>query len=121
MGGHVCLPPCERGLGVVDHVTMAGIIGLSVVTGWEKRRPVCVDVAWTAMRVHVGRQRKREGGGDVIDVEGKEVTPPRPPAWKPKARPPTPPPKGTEVQPIPRPCIQAPLRSGRHMSRRGGL
>ena len=39
-------------------VTTAGVLGLNVVTGWEKRRLEWVDVAWLAMRIHVGRQRK---------------------------------------------------------------
>ena len=45
-------------------------------------------MAWLAMRVHVGRQRK--GGVDVIDVEGEEEAPPAPPARKRKAQPPQP-------------------------------
>ena len=68
--GHVCLPACEwalalhtgvAGIGNEGSVTMAGIIETSVFTGWEKRRPEWVDVAWLAMRVHVGRQRKGWG------------------------------------------------------------
>ena len=51
-------------------MTTAGVVGLNVVTGWEKRKPEWVDVAWLAMRVRVRRQRK--GRVDVIDVEGEE-------------------------------------------------
>ena len=48
-------------IGEEGTVTTAGVLGLNVVTGREKRRPEWVDVAWLAMRVHVGKQRK--GGG----------------------------------------------------------
>ena len=68
-----------------------------------------MDVAWLAMRVHVGRQQK---GNDVIDVEGEEEAPS---ARKRKAQPP--PPKGTRMPPPPpstRPRVWAPPRSGRH-------
>ena len=68
-------------------VTMAGVFGLNVVTGWEKRRPDWVDVAWLAMRVHVGRQRKA-GGADVIDVEGGDNPHTTPLARKRQGRPP---------------------------------
>ena len=70
-------------------LTTAGIVNLSVVTGWDKRKPECMDVAWLAMRVHMGRQRK--GGADFIDVEGGQEAPA---ARKRKAQSP-PPPKGT--------------------------
>ena len=77
-------------------VTTAGVFGLNVVTGWEKRRLEWVDMAWLAMRVHVGRQR-RAGGAAVIDVEGEEEVPPNPSARKRKGRAPQgdtePPPK----------------------------
>ena len=39
-------------------VNTAGVFGLNVLTGWDRRRPEWADVAWLAMRVHVGRQRK---------------------------------------------------------------
>ena len=48
-------------IGEEGMVPTAGVFGLNVVTGWEKRRPEWVDVAWLAMRVHVGRQRKAGG------------------------------------------------------------
>ena len=67
-------------------LTTAGIVNLSVVTGWDKRKPECMDVEWLAMRVHMGRQRK--GGADVIDVEGGQEAPA---ARKRKAQPPLPP------------------------------
>ena len=67
--------------------TTAGVFGLNVVTGREKRRPEWVDVAWLAMRVHVGRQRKA-GGANVFDVEGEDDAPPTPSARKRKGRPP---------------------------------
>ena len=40
------------GIGEEGTVTTAGILGLAVVTGWEKRTPEWVDVALLAMRVH---------------------------------------------------------------------
>ena len=43
-------------------VTTARVFGLNLVTGWDKRRPEWVDVAWLAMRIHVGRQLKMGGG-----------------------------------------------------------
>ena len=57
-------------------MTTAGVFGLNVLTGWEQRRPEWVHVAWLAMRVHVGRQRKM-GVADVIDVEEDEPPPTR--------------------------------------------
>ena len=57
-------------------VTTAWVLGLNVITGWQQRKAEWVDVAWLAMRVHVGRQRK--GGIDVIDVEGEDDAPPHP-------------------------------------------
>ena len=65
-------------------MTTVGVFGLNVVTGWKKRRPEWVDVAWLAMRVHVGRQRKGEVA--VIDVEGEDDVPPTPSARKRKGR-----------------------------------
>ena len=52
-------------------------------------------MAWLAMRVHVGRQRK--GRVDIIDVEGEEEAPPAPPSQKRKAQPP--PPRGHRCPP----------------------
>ena len=109
-------------IGTEGTVTTAGIIGLSVVTGWEKRRPECVDVAWLARRVHVGRQQK--GGINVIDVRGGEAAPPpchpRPEA---ESLAPLPFPRGHRCAPppSPRPRVRAPPRSGRPVSGRGGL
>ena len=69
VGLHVCLQACERALAGADGggADWGGgdggwVFGLKLVTGWEKRRPEWVDVAWLAMRVHVGRQRKAGGG-----------------------------------------------------------
>ena len=55
-------------IGEEGTVTTAGICGLNVLTGREQRRPEWVDVAWLAMRVHLGGQRKVVVA-DVIDVE----------------------------------------------------
>ena len=73
-------------IGEEGTVTTAGVFGLNVLTGSDKRRPEWVDVAWLAMRVHVGRQRKI-GVADVIDVEEHDE-PPTPSARKRKGRPP---------------------------------
>ena len=73
-------------IGEEGTVTTAGVVGLNVVTGWEQRKPEWVDVAWLAIRVHLGRQRM--GGVDVFDVEGEEEAPPTPSARKQKAQPP---------------------------------
>ena len=67
--------------GEAGTVTTAGVFGRNVLTGWEQRRAEWLDVAWLAMRVHVGTQRKM-GVADVIDVEEDE-----PPTRKRKGRP----------------------------------
>ena len=55
VSGHWRVSTGVAGIGEEGTVTTVGIIGLSVVTGWEKRRLEWTDVAWFAMRVHVGR------------------------------------------------------------------
>ena len=94
-------------------MTTAGVFGLNVLTGWEQRRAEWVDVAWLAMRVHVGRQRKM-GVADVIDVEEDEP----PPTRKRKGRP------EWDTTPPPKPRVRPPRRSGQcgrsTRSRRGG-
>ena len=70
-------------IGEEGTVTTAGVFGLNVLTGWEQRRPEWADVAWPAMHVHLGRQRKM-GVADVIDVEEQD----EPPTRKRKGRPP---------------------------------
>ena len=55
-------------------VATAGFFGLNVLTHWEQRRAEWVDMAWLAMRVHVGRQRKM-GMADVIEVKEDEPPP----------------------------------------------
>ena len=62
-------------------MTTAGVCFLNVLTGWEQRRPEWADVAWLAMRVDVGRQRKM-GVADVIGIEED-----KPPTCKRKGRP----------------------------------
>ena len=94
VSGHWRVQTGVAGIGEAGTVTTAGVYGPNVLTGWEQRRPEWVDVAWLAMRVHVGRQRKMGVGVDVIDVEEDEP----PPTRKRKGRPegdtgPTPPPK----------------------------
>ena len=93
VNGHWRVQTGLAGIGEERTVTTAGITGLPVVTGWEKPRPEWVDVAWLAMRVHLGRVRVR-GGGAVMDVAAEE-DPPRPETKS------YPPPKGTQVRPPP--------------------
>ena len=84
-------------IGEAGTVTTAGVFGLNVLTVWKQRRAESADMAWLAMRVHVGRQRKM-GVADVIDVEEDE---PPPPTCKRKGRPEwdTPPPPEARVRP----------------------
>ena len=98
-------------------MTTAGIIRLAVVTRWEKRRPELVDVAWLAMRVHVGRVRSRGAGLTSLTSRGRITPPP----GSGKLLPPSP--KGTQVPPPPPPWprVQAPAWSGRHVTGRGWL
>ena len=84
VSGHWRVQTGVSRIGEAGTVTTAGICGLNVLTGWEQRRPEWVDVAWLAMRVHVGRQRKMGVVVDVIDVEEDE---PPPPTRKRKGRP----------------------------------
>ena len=76
--------------GEAGMVTTAGVFGLNVLTGWEQRRAEWVDVAWLAMRVHVGRQRKM-GVADVIDVKEDEPPPTRKRKGRPEGDTPPPP------------------------------
>ena len=108
VSGHWWVQTGPAQIGEEGTVTTARVFGLNVVTGWDKRRPQWVDVAWLAMRVHVGRQRKM-GGADVIDVEGEDEPPPPPPrpgsgkAAPPKGTPsPPPPPKAPRTAPLER-------------------
>ena len=92
VSGHWRVQTGVSRIGEEGTLTTAGVFGLIVLTGWEQRRPEWADVAWLAMRVHVGRQRKM-GVADVIDVEED-----KPPTRKRKGRPqgetkPPPPPK----------------------------
>ena len=93
VSGHWRVQTGVSRIGEEGTVTTAGVFGLNVLTGWGQRRPEWADVAWLAMRVHVGRQRKM-GVADVIDVEEQD----EPPTRKRKGRPqgdtePPPPPK----------------------------
>ena len=103
VSGHWRVQTRVSRIGEEGTVTTAGVFGLNVVTGWEQRRPEWADVAWLAMRVHVGRQRKM-GVADVIDVEEDE-----PPTRKRRGRP-----QGdTEPPRTPKPRVLPPRRSGR--------
>ena len=96
VSGHCRVQTGVARTGEAGTVTTAGVFGLNVLTGWEQRRAEWVDVAWLAMRVPVGRQRKM-GVADVIDVEEDEPPPTRaerasrrghaPPHPKPRVRP----------------------------------
>ena len=95
VSGHWQVQTGVSQIGEEGTVPTAGVFGLNVVTGWDKRRPEWVDVAWLAMRVHVGRQRKM-GVAYVIDVEEQDE-PPTPTARKRKGAPP--PPRGHRASP----------------------
>ena len=82
VSGHWRVQTGVSRIGEEGTVTTAGVFGLNVLTGWHQRRPEWADVAWLAMRVHVGRQRKM-GVADVIDVEEQD----EPPTRKRKGRP----------------------------------
>ena len=62
VSGHWRVQVRVAGIGEEQTVTTAGIVSLAVITGWETRKPECADVAWLAMRVHVGRKQSRGGG-----------------------------------------------------------
>ena len=117
VSGHWWVQTGVARIGEEGTPTTARVVGLNVVTGWEQRKPEWVDVAWLAMRVHVGRQRK--GGVDVIDIEGGGRPPP---PLRLEAESPIPPPrKGTPMPPPPpRPRVRPPRRSGRQGTGRGG-
>ena len=117
VSGHWWVQTGVAGIGEEGTVTTAGIIGPAVVKGMEKQRPEWVDVAWLAMRIHVGRVWSR-GGVDVIDVK---VAGDAPPARKREApAPPTA--RGHRCAPPPlRPRVHSPPQSGRHVTGRGGL
>ena len=82
VSGHWRVQTGVSRIGEEGTVSRAGVCFLNVLTGWEPRRPEWADVAWFAMRVHVGRQRKM-GVADVIDVKEDEL-----PTRKRKGRPP---------------------------------
>ena len=64
------------GIGEEGTVTTAGIIARAVVTRWEKQRADSVDVAWLAMRVHVGRMWSRWGLLRSLTSRGRTTPPP---------------------------------------------
>ena len=114
VSGHWRVQTGVSRIGEEGTVTTAGICGLNVLTGWEQRRPESVDVAWLAMRVHVGRQRKMGVVADIIDVEEDKPAPLR----KRKGRP-----EGyTGPTPLPKPRVRPPRGSGQGgRSRRSNL
>ena len=71
VSGHSRVQTGVSRIGEEGIVTTAGVFGLNVLTGWDQRRPEWADVAWLAMRVHVGKQRKMELA-HVIDVEEQD-------------------------------------------------
>ena len=91
VSGHWRVQTGVSRIGEAGTVTTAGVFGLNVLTGWEQRRPEWVDVAWLAMRVHVGRQRKMGVVVDVIDVEEDEPPPTRKRKGRPEGDTPPPP------------------------------
>ena len=102
-------------IGEEGTVTTVGIFGLNVVTGWKKRRPEWVDVAWLAMRVHVGRQRR--GEVDVIDVEGGDDAPPTLSGRKRKGRSP----QGDTRPPLKPPRMATPAERAAGRGQRGAV
>ena len=104
VSGHWRVQTGVSRIGEAGTVATAGVLGLNVLTGWEQRRPEWVDVAWLAMRVHVGRQRKMGVVVDVIDVEEDE---PPPHAQAERA-----PRRGHAPPPPPKPRVRPPRRSG---------
>ena len=115
VSGHWRVQTGVSRIGEEGTVNTAGVFGLNALTGWDKRRPAWVDVAWLAMRVHVGSERKM----GVVDVEEQDE-PPTPSARKRKGRPP----KGTRSPPPPlrKPRVRPPRwsRQSRRSRRRGG-
>ena len=103
VSGHWRVQTGVSRIGEAGTVTTAGVFGLNVLMGWEQRRAEWVDVAWLAMRVHVGRQRKMGVVVYVIDVEEDEP----PPTRKRKGRP-----EGDTPPPPPKPRVRPPRRSG---------
>ena len=69
-------------------MTTAGMIAVAAVTGWEQRRAEWVDVAWLAMRVHVGRMQDGGGGLMSLTLSGRRMPPRRPPRQEAKTSPP---------------------------------
>ena len=104
VSGHWRVQTGVAHIGEAGTVTTARVFGLNVLTGWEQHRLEWADVAWLAMRVHVGRQQKMGVGVDVIDVEEDEPPPPRASA---KGAP-----KGTRPPPPPKPRVRPSRRSG---------
>ena len=68
--------------------TAATVLRLAAVVGWEQRRAEWVDVAWLAMRVHVGKVRGGGGRGATSLHQGgrcgRPTHPPRPKADSPR-------------------------------------
>ena len=104
VSGHWRLQTGVSRIGEEGSVTTAGVLELNVLTGWDQRRPEWADVAWLAMRVLVGRQRKM-GVADVIDVEEQD----EPPTRKRKGRPQ----RGHGASPPTKPRVRPPWQSGR--------
>ena len=115
VSGHWRVQTGVSRIGEEGTVTTSGVFGLNVVTGWDKRRPEWVDVAWLAMRVHVGRQWKI-GMAGFIDVEEQDEHP-TPTARKRKGRPPQ---GDTEPPPPKKKARVWPPRWSGRCGRRGG-
>ena len=121
VSGHCQVQTGVARIGEEGTVTTAGFFRLNVVTGWDKRRPEWVEVAWLAMRVHVGRQWNTGEGLTSLTSRGR-TTPP-PPLGPEAERPP--PPRGHRASPPPRkPRVRPPRwsgRSGRNRRQRGAV
>ena len=88
VSGHWRLQTGVTGIEKEVTVTAAMVIPLATVVGLVQQSAEWVDVAWLAMPVHVGKMHGKEGGVDVIDVQGEDVdAPPHPAAQSGKPTP----------------------------------
>ena len=121
VSGHWRVQTGVAGMGEGEgSLTAVMVIPLATVLGWDQRRAEWADVAWLAMRIHVGKMgRGGRGGATSLTSRGRMSRPPPPAPPRPKAE--SPPPPKTQPPPLPRPSIRAPPQSMRHVSGPGGM
>ena len=90
MSGHWQVQTGVAGLGEEGSLTVAMVIPLTLVVGWDQRWAGWANVAWLAMRVHVEKVGKGLGGGGEL-IEGRMSTPTPPALRGPKRKVPPPP------------------------------